>query len=63
MGRGRKHILDEMTSYFPNAKPPFSSTGDHRTLHMEERYPFTDCPSPNYSYGKSYLRQVHWNIS
>lgn len=23
MGRGRKHILDGMTSYFPNTKPPF----------------------------------------
>lgn len=48
MGRGRKHILDEMMSYFPNAKPPLSSTGDHRALHMAERYAFTDSPSQNY---------------
>lgn len=41
MGRGRKHILDEMTSYFPNAKPLLWSTGDHRALHMVR-----DTPSP-----------------
>lgn len=47
MGRGRKHILDEMTSYFPNAKSPLLSTGDLRALHMAERYPFISSPSPN----------------
>lgn len=59
MGRGRKHILDEMTSYFPNAKPPLSSTGDYRALHMAERYPFTNSPSPKYGQRKPYLRQVN----
>lgn len=53
MDRGRKHILDETMSYFPNTKPPFWSTGGLRVLHVAEWYPLTSSPSPDYKVKRS----------